>query len=726
MKTKNKIGLLTIASLLFAVNVANAQNWLTAGSALTGGTSSTPNEWIGSNNNYDWIIKTNNIEKMRVLSNGNVGIGITTPSYPLDINGECQIRGLSSGTNPASLYFNPSVNGQIAQIKANNNGSTGTLDFIYGGVTVMSLGQGTNGRVGIGTTAPTTKLHLYATDGIGAGMWVQRIEDGSSDGALKLGTGTSGNGSIQSYRVSTGGVDKLILNSAGGNVGIGTTTPGAKLEVAGQVKITGGTPGAGKILISDVNGLASWSTVGANGGWSTTGNASTVDGTNFIGTTDNIPFNIRVNNQKAGRIDQTLLNTFFGYQAGNANTTGYINTANGHQALYSNTTGYSNTANGYTALYSNTTGSANVACGNTALTLNTTGNYNTATGVSALAANTTGSYNTAVGKALEDNTTGNYNTAVGDVALNLNTTGSYNTAVGYYASPVGNNYSNSMFLGNYASYWGGSNTIELGNGNIEFLHCQVNLTVDSDKRIKDDIKENVPGLAFISKLRPVTYHYNIHRKDEIFGVKNDHNWDGKYDIEKRTMTGFIAQEVEQSANQIGYDFSGVDKPKNDKSIYGLRYAEFVVPLVKAVQEQQQMIDSLKAETANQNAINKSLQQQIDNLISNNSNHSNSINNSNTVNTNIDLNDKNVVVLEQNIPNPFAEQTIINYNLPDNFARAQIIFIDQSGKFIKAVDLTEKGRGILNVFASDLTNGIYTYSLIVDGQTMETKKMMKTK
>lgn len=46
----------------------------------------------------------------------------------------------------------------------------------------------------------------------------------------------------------------------GANVGIGTLAPGAKLEVAGQVKITGGTPGAGKILTSDATGLASWTT----------------------------------------------------------------------------------------------------------------------------------------------------------------------------------------------------------------------------------------------------------------------------------------------------------------------------------------------------------------------------------------------------------------------------------------------------------------------------------
>jgi hypothetical protein len=61
--------------------------------------------------------------------------------------------------------------------------------------------------------------------------------------------------------------------------------------------------------------------------------------------------------------------------------------------------------------------------------------------------------------------------------------------------------------------------------------------------------------------------------------------------------------VESAAAQAGYDFSGVDKPKNDQDFYGLRYGSFVVPLVKAIQEQQQSIDALKKE-------NESLKQKI--------------------------------------------------------------------------------------------------------------------
>jgi len=59
--------------------------------------------------------------------------------------------------------------------------------------------------------------------------------------------------------------ENLAINMFGGNVGIGTASPGAKLEVAGQVKITGGSPGAGKILTSDASGLASWQTPGGGG-----------------------------------------------------------------------------------------------------------------------------------------------------------------------------------------------------------------------------------------------------------------------------------------------------------------------------------------------------------------------------------------------------------------------------------------------------------------------------
>ena len=64
--------------------------------------------------------------------------------------------------------------------------------------------------------------------------------------------------------------------------------------------------------------------------------------------------------------------------------------------------------------------------------------------------------------------------------------------------------------------------------------------------------------------------------------------------EKTLSSGFSAQQVEAVANKIGYNFSGILKPENEHDHYSLAYAQFVVPLVKAVQEQQDMITQQQA------------------------------------------------------------------------------------------------------------------------------------
>src|SRR5665213_307951 len=131
--------------------------------------------------------------------------------------------------------------------------------------------------------------------------------------------------------------------------------------------------------------------------WSSTGNSGTVDGTNFIGTTDNVPFNIRVNNLQSGRIDPVKFNTFFGYKSGNLTTSGANNTGIGYNTLLSNTTGTYNTGIGINSLISNTTGYDNTGIGVNTLLSNSTGYFNSAIGVNSLFSNTIGYYNTAIG-----------------------------------------------------------------------------------------------------------------------------------------------------------------------------------------------------------------------------------------------------------------------------------------------------------------------------------------
>ena len=91
---------------------------------------------------------------------------------------------------------------------------------------------------------------------------------------------------------------------------------------------------------------------------------------------------------------------------------------------------------------------------------------------------------------------------------------------------------------------------------------------------------------------------------------------------------------------------------------------------------------------------------------------------------MNLKDSQTIILDQNSPNPFSEQTTIGYFLTENVVKAQMLFYNAQGKLIQSVDLNERGKCSLNVFAQDLSNGIYTYTLVVDGKIVETKKMLK--
>ena len=97
---------------------------------------------------------------------------------------------------------------------------------------------------------------------------------------------------------------------------------------------------------------------------------------------------------------------------------------------------------------------------------------------------------------------------------------------------------------------------------------------------------------------------------------DDTDWPGKYDIEKIRITGFIAQEVNTAAQEVGYDFNGISRPTSERGLYGLNYTQFVMPLIKAVQEQQAQIEALKLQNVQLGTLsqqNQSLQTQLDEM-----------------------------------------------------------------------------------------------------------------
>jgi len=253
----------------------------------------------------------------------------------------------------------------------------------------------------------------------------------------------------------------LVLGNAA-NVGIGTSSPAAKLHVVGRTRIDGDRlefvntghsvfigDGAGEnddfsnnqnVAVGDSalfsNTTGSYNTASGVGSLqsNTTGGHNTASGKSSLESNTGGYNNTASGYQSLRNNPGGGNNTASGSYSLRNNTTGGNNTASGKHSLYSNTTGADNTASGGSSLQSNTTGSANTANGFQSLYLNTGGYHNTASGSYSLWSNTTGYENTASGyQSLFSNTTGNYNTASGNGALRANTTGHRNTASGFEA-----------------------------------------------------------------------------------------------------------------------------------------------------------------------------------------------------------------------------------------------------------------------------------------------------
>ena len=287
---------------------------------------------------------------------------------------------------------------------------------------------------------------------------------------------------------------------------------------------------------------------------------------------------------------------------------------------------------------------------------------------------------------------------------------------------------NATAIGSQASA-DASNKVRIGNGSVTSIGGQVAWTNFSDGRIKKNIRENVPGLVFINLLKPVTYNISLAKEFELMGQNDTLNWAGKNDIEKISFSGLVAQDVEAAANKIGYDFSGVDKTGK---IMGLRYSDFVVPLVKAVQELSKENTELKKQNDTAEKINTSQQKQIDELKTMLLALQQKVESCNpcAANYSAEQSSKNILLsgasLEQNIPNPFGYITTIHYTLPQQYVSAMIIITDKTGKSVKSVNISGSGKGSLKTDASALASGTYQYTLYVDGKLIDTKQMVLVK
>lgn len=82
-----------------------------------------------------------------------------------------------------------------------------------------------------------------------------------------------------------------------------------------------------------------------------------------------------------------------------------------------------------------------------------------------------------------------------------------------------------------------------------------------------------------------------------------------------------------------------------------------------------------------------------------------------------------VMMNQNFPNPFSEETEITYFISDDVVNAQILFYNSAGKLIKSLAIDSRGEGSIVVSAQNLASGIYSYSIVADGKLIDTKQMV---
>ncbi len=608
-------GLLVYDTDLGSLHYYHSGAWVSLGSSngwlLTGNSATNPaTNFIGTTDNSPLIFRVNNLVSGRI-DGSNTSLGYQSMLTNTTGNGNTAI-----GYQTLMANADGSNNTAIGQYALfSNQGSSNTA------IGHSTLLNNTSGYSNVALGCQALKLNISGHNLVAVG-----------DSALyNQGTNTGGFydntalGSKSLYSNTTG-----YYNTATGNKALFKNTTGSANTANGYQALYSNTTGTSNTAIGVnalyTNTIAYLNTaIGYQALYSNTGNNNTAVGSWAL--SDN---------------STGLKNTAIGCYALRSNTTAQYNTASGYNALYFNN-GNDNTAFGSNALYVNSTGYANTATGKDALYNNGTGIYNTATGEQALEANTSGYSNTSSGKgsmhandigynntaggvnALYANISGNCNTSLGAYSNFVNTTSHNNTCVGFQAGdvytfsngtflgttsyPTASGFSNCMALG-YDARVDASNKVVIGNTAVTKIGGYVGWTTyPSDGAFKKNVSENVPGLTFIRQLRPVTYNVDLAAIDAALNSdkpvtlregdkpreKSPEEIQAAIDKSSIVYTGFIAQEVEAVAKSIGFDFSGVDAPKDANGHYGLRYAEFVVPLEKAMQEQQSMIDQLKKE-----------------------------------------------------------------------------------------------------------------------------------
>ena len=264
-----------------------------------------------------------------------------------------------------------------------------------------------------------------------------------------------------------------------------------------------------------------------------------------------------------------------------------------------------------------------------------------------------------------------------------------------------------------------TNFMCLGTNNARFKEFYVNqvwspnqIKTPSDIRFKENIEPIENATEKILALRPVSFDF-----------KNTEEIQDTTDLKDKV--GFIAQELMAVLPNLVCLIP-------ETNMYAVEYASLIPYLVKAFQEAQEEKAALEEQTTElQEQVSElrdqlaSLQEIMQSLLA-----------QTEYVTTVSKNDaakhspKNTIQeakLFQNLPNPFSEKTVIRYELPKMAGNAYLQVFDVSGRMLQNITLPHAQEiGQIEISAGELTPGSYTYSLVVSGKVVDSKRMVVTR
>jgi hypothetical protein len=284
--------------------------------------------------------------RMTIDSSGNVGIGTSSPQNKLHVN-----AGTGGGV---TLEANADVDidfryrsGGVNKYNVAYDASAGSLIWYDNTANATRMALDSSGRLGIGTTSPTSALDVTGT----ATMDGLTVEAASGNSTITL-KDAAGSPNI-SFKDVADTLQWQIYSTMGGVAGLDPlvfySSAGERLRI----------DSSGNVILAAGTGTLQTATAG----------------------TSNLRLGVNAGNSIASGGNY---NTVVGDEAGTAITTGDQNVAVGFASAFNTTTAANNTALGYYSLYANTTGASNVAVGANALDANTTASNNTAVGYASL------------------------------------------------------------------------------------------------------------------------------------------------------------------------------------------------------------------------------------------------------------------------------------------------------------------------------------------------------